>query len=315
MMQKTISKLMIEGKGILAADESLPTMKKRLSGVGINSIPENRHIYRRTIFSAKGLDKYISGTILFDETIRNEKTIEPLLDSDIVLGIKVDRGAKRYDNRGGKLTEGLDGLSERLQEYRQLGAEFAKWRAILGVNDTGDCIYANTKALAIYAKKCQQEGIVPIVEPEISMEGSHSICRSREATEKVLRRTFDALYYEGVELENMLLKPNMVLSGYSSNRRESSLYVASTTIECFKRVVPAAVPMIAFLSGGQPDEEALENLNTMNKGRLPWYVSFSFGRALQSGALELCGKGKTFEAQEWIISRAEECSKAAKGVL
>ena len=197
-MKNTIAKLAsLDGRGILAADESNPTMGKRLESVKVNSSPENRHKYRRTIFSTEGLEQYINGIILFDETIRNYETISPLLDTDIVLGIKVDKGAKPYDNVGGKLTEGLDGLSERLEEYRKLGARFAKWRAIINIDDTDACIIANAWTLARYAKKCQLEGLVPIVEPEILMGGDHGIDKSSLMTEKVLHHVFDALYYEG----------------------------------------------------------------------------------------------------------------------
>jgi len=321
-MQNTIARLSSRGKGILAADESTPTMGKRLSKVGIENTEKNRHEYRRTIFSTDGLDEYISGVILFDETIRNYETVEPLLHSNIALGIKVDKGAKPYDTTGGKLTEGLDGLSERLREYKKFGVKFAKWRAVLNIDDTDACIIANAWTLARYAKKCQLEGLVPIVEPEILMDGSHDIDRSSFKTQKVLHHVFDALYYEGVELENIILKPNMVLFGYQFDKRLSysfeqtgSLAVSRKTLECFNRIVPTAIPMIAFLSGGQPDKEALSNLNQINKSSSPWYLSFSFGRALQSGALELWGQGKSLEAQEWVLNRAKECGDAVKGAL
>ena len=321
-MQKTIARLSSIGKGILAADESTPTMGKRLSKVGIENTEKNRHEYRRTIFSTDGLDEYISGVILFDETIRNYETVEPLLHSNITLGIKVDKGAKPYNTTGGKLTEGLDGLSERLKEYKKFGVKFTKWRAVLNIDDTDACIIANAWTLARYAKKCQLEGLVPIVEPEILMDGNHDISKSSFNTQKVLHHVFDALYYEGVELENIILKPNMVLFGYGFDKRLSysfeqtgPLEVARKTLECFNRSVPVAVPMIAFLSGGQPDIEVLNNLNQINKSSSPWYLSFSFGRALQGGALELWGQGKSLETQEWIINRAKECSNAAKGAL
>lgn len=309
-MQKTIDRLAtMDGRGILAADESSPTIKKRLNGVGIDSSAENRHKYRRTIFSTKGLDRYINGIILFDETIRNYETIAPLLDTNIVLGVKVDTGAKPYDKVGGKLTEGLDGLSERLGEYKQLGIEFTKWRAVLRINDTDQCVLANAWTLARYAKKCQAEGLVPIVEPEILMDGKHHILEAAHMTEKVLHHVFDALYYEGVSLEHIILKPNMVLSGYDCDYRAESGAVADTTVSSFLRSVPAAVPMIAFLSGGQEDEQAVKNLHAIRcQDNLPWYISFSFGRALQSGALKLWGNGTSFEAQEWIVNRASQCN-------
>ena len=313
-MQETISKLISDGKGILAADESTPTIEKRLNSVGIKSTPENRHAYRRTLFSTDSLSKYISGVILFDETIRNYETIEPLLHADIVLGIKVDKGAKPYDKLGGKLTEGLDGLSERLKEYKDFGVGFAKWRAVLRINDSDACIIANAWTLARYAKKCQDQGIIPIIEPEILMDGSHHILEANIVTEKVLHHVFDALYYENVSLENLVLKPNMILSGYKSSHRANSLMVSKITINSFLRKVPSAVPIIAFLSGGQSDTEALSNLNAINQEfYLPWYVSFSFGRALQNGVLELWSKGKSFEAQEWLLKRAKECSDSVRG--
>lgn len=313
-MQDTITKLSASGKGILAADESTPTMEKRFSKAGISNTEKNRHEYRRMIFSTDSLDEYISGIILFDETIRNYETVEPLLHTDIVLGVKVDRGAKSYDKAGGKLTEGLDGLSERLKEYKEFGVKFAKWRAVLNMDDTDACIIANAWTLARYAKKCQLEGLVPIVEPEILMGGRHHVLEAGFVTEKVLHHVFDALYYENVSLENMILKPNMVLSGYGHGSRANSSVVAKITVNNFLRKVPAAVPMIAFLSGGQPDIEAISNLNQINKRNSPWYLSFSFGRALQSGALELWGQGKPLEAQEWILNRAKECGDAVKGV-
>jgi len=315
-MEDTIRKLAsLDGRGILAADESNPTMEKRFNTVGINSTPENRHKYRRTIFSADGLDQYISGVILFDETIRNYETVEPLLHTDIVLGVKVDGGAKSYDKVGGKLTEGLDGLSERLKEYKEFGVKFTKWRAVLNMDDTDACIIANAWTLARYAKKCQLEGLVPIVEPEILMNGLHHVLESEYTTEKVLHHVFDALYYENVSLENMILKPNMVLSGYGCNHRAKPSVTAKITVDSFLRKVPAAVPMVAFLSGGQPDEEALNNLNEINRRGLPWYTSFSFGRALQSGALDLWSQGKSLEAQAWILDRAKSCNAAVNGVL
>jgi|TARA_R110002051_G_scaffold317462_1_gene398643 fructose-bisphosphate aldolase class I len=313
-------------KGILAADESSPTIKKRFDSVGVDSTESTRHSYRHNLFSTDKLEDYIGGVILFDETIRNEDTISPLKEKDICLGIKVDKGAKPYD-MDGLLTEGLDGLSDRLKEYSKLGAEFAKWRAVLNVHDTDACIIANAWTLARYAKICQDEGIVPIVEPEVLMSGGHRIIDSLWFTEKVLHHVFDAMYYENVELEAMILKPNMILNGYKSNiplpqfsdsakTLPDSEIVAHYTIHGFRRYVPAAVPMIAFLSGGQPDGKAVENLNQMNFSSLtPWPLSFSFGRELQNSSLALWGNGELGLSREALLRRAVQCSMAAEGNL
>lgn len=313
-MRNVISRIHgdFSGKGILAADESSPTIKKRLESVGVDSTEESRHSYRYNLFSTEALENYIGGVILFDETIRNEKTIQPLIDKGICLGIKVDKGAKPYDLNG-LLTEGLDGLSTRLCEYKRLGAEFAKWRAVLNVEDTDACIIANAWTLARYARKCQDEGIVPIVEPEVLMNGRHHITDSLKFTEKVLHHIFDAAYYESVELETMILKPNMILNGYD-NSIKTPAYVAELTVGCFKRTVPAAVPMIAFLSGGQPDGMAVANLNAINQSsNLPWYATFSFGRELQTNSLSLWADGKLDKAKDALLLRAGECCQATLG--
>ena len=319
-MQDIIEKLSSHGKGILAADESTPTIGKRLGSVGIDSTPGTRHSYRHTLFSADNLDDYISGVILYDETIRHimegESTISPLVDKGITLGIKVDKGAMPY-SKGCKLTEGLDGLSERLRQYKDMGAEFAKWRAVINVNDGGSCILANAWNLARYAKKCQLENVVPIVEPEIIMDGSHTISDSAEVTERVLHHVFDAMFYEKVKLEYIILKPNMILNGYSSGKENNAEQTAEVTIKSFKRLVPSAVPMIAFLSGGQDDGVATENLNAMNEmfQYLPWYLSFSFGRELQHGALRLWAGGEKEQARMALLDKAEHCSLATRGEL
>ena len=318
----------LRNKGILAADESFPTIEKRLTSVGVDSTEGSRHSYRHTLFSTEGLENYIGGVILFDETIRSQRTIEPLLEKGICIGIKVDKGAKPYDEIGGVLTEGLDGLTERLKEYKDLGAEFAKWRAVIAVDDTDACIIANALALARYAKKCQDEGIVPIVEPEVIMDSCpHHIVHVQECTNKVLHHVFDAMYYERVELESMILKPNMVLKGYDNNKPLPQFYdaartltdseiVAHYTVDCLKRCVPAAVPMIAFLSGGQADGVAVENLNQINKhSNLPWYATFSFGRELQQNSLKLWANGQLDDAKQALLSRAKECSQASGGNL
>ena len=313
-------------KGILAADESFPTIEKRLASVGVDSTEGSRHSYRHNLFSTEGLENYIGGVILFDETIRSKRTIEPLLEKGICIGIKVDKGTVPYDLQG-FLTEGLDGLSKRLYEYKNLGVEFAKWRAVLGVNDTDACIIANAWTLARYAKRCQDEGIVPIVEPEVLMNGKHHIIDSLWFTEKVLHHVFDAMYYERVELEAMILKPNMILNGYESNRPlpqfndsartlTDSEIVAHYTVDCFRRCVPAAVPMITFLSGGQADGVAVKNLNQINKhSNLPWYATFSFGRELQQNSLKLWANGQLDDSQQVLLSRARECSQASTGDL
>ena len=317
-MQDIINKIAAIGKGILAADESTPTITKRFESVGIESTPESRHEYRHALFSATDIEKYISGVILFDETIKNEDTICPLIDKNVCLGIKVDKGAKDYYSFGAneKLTEGLDGLDDRLKEYKDLGAEFAKWRAVLNTNSPTGSIVANAYVMARYAKKCQLAGVVPIVEPEILMEGSHTIYKTFEVTTNVLHYVFEALYYEKVVLEHMILKPNMVLSGYQNHTAHPD-DVADMTLRCFRRVVPAAVPMIAFLSGGQPDGNAVRNLNAMNREdtelHSPWYMSFSFGRELQQNALAEWASGNEQGAKEALVKRAKECSLASWG--
>ena len=319
-MQDIIDKLTVFGKGIFAADESTPTIAKRLGSVGVDSTPSTRHSYRHNLFSTEGLEKYISGVILYDETIRHimdgEPTIAPLTDKGIALGIKVDKGGMPY-SKGCKLTEGLDGLTERLRTYKDMGAEFAKWRAVININDSGSCILANAWNLARYAKKCQLENIVPIVEPEVIMDGDHSIADAAEVTERVLHHVFDAMFYERVKLEHIILKPNMILNGYSSKIDNSPQETAAVTIKSFRRLVPSAVPMIAFLSGGQTDGVATKNLNAMNDllEYLPWYLSFSFGRELQGASLVSWANGEKEQARIDLISRAEDCSLAAKGEL
>jgi fructose-bisphosphate aldolase class I len=327
-MQDVIEKLAIYGKGILAADESTRTIEGRLNSVGVDSTPSTRHNYRHTLFSTEGLENYISGVILYDETLRHvmegESAIDPLIEKGIALGVKVDTGVTPYSGSC-KLTEGLDGLTGRLREYKDLGAEFAKWRAVISVGDSGSCILANAWNLARYAKKCQLENIVPIVEPEIIMDGDHSIMESIQTTERVLHHVFDAMFYENVALENMILKPNMISHGYRSSMwipidaarvAPNSEQIAYETISSLRRCVPAAVPMIAFLSGGQPDGIATENLNAINMilGK-PWYISFSFGRELQQNALRLWAEGKRKDAQDALLERANQCSLATQGEL
>ena len=313
-MSETINKIFEGGKGILAADESTPTIDKRFRSVQIPSTAANRHAYRYTIFSSNELESYIGGVILYDETLRNSQTIAPLRDKDIVLGIKVDKGTRPYDESGGKLTEGLDGLNERLQEYKQMGAKFAKWRAVLSVTDTDACVLANAGTLARYAKKCQDQGLVPIVEPEVLMDGKHNISISQAFTDKVLHHVFDALFYEQVSLEHIILKPNMILNGYESGYVNQPQITALATLDCFRRRVPAAVPVVAFLSGGQKDEDAIQNLAEMNtEFYLPWVVSFSFGRTMQRGALMQWSLGKTSAAKGCMTAQAKSCVQAVGG--
>ena len=326
-MEEVIDKIFADSKGILAADESTGTIEKRFKSVGMPCNEGLRNDYRHTLFSTPGLENFIGGVILYEETLRNEEAIAPLKEKDIVLGIKVDKGAQPYNKEGGKLTAGLDGLADRLREYKPLGAQFAKWRAVLSVNDTDNCILANAWTLARYAKQCQMEGIVPIVEPEVIMEGDHSIYDSFEVSAKALHMLFDALYWEKVSLEHIILKPNMILSGYDAPNREGMEEVAKATLNCFNRCVPAAVPAIAFLSGGQEDKEALDNLAQMNTEHyLPWALSFSFGRTLQGGALQRwsshlqrwsnsCCSQVSGSPEDWLLYRAQQCSEAVQGIF
>ena len=318
-MQDTIKKLTEHGKGILAADESTPTIEKRLSSAGVDSTPGTRHSYRHTLFSTEALEDYISGVILYDETLKSvvdgESTVSPLIEKGIALGIKVDRGVKPYCGQC-KLTEGLDGLTERLKAYKDMGAEFAKWRAVININDSGSCILANAWNLARYAKKCQLENIVPIVEPEIIMDDFHCIDEAADVTERVLHHVFDAMFYEKVELEHIILKPNMILNGYNSGVKNNPKITAKFTTRSFRRTIPPAVPMVAFLSGGQADGVAVENLNAINnETNLPWYTSFSFGRELQHNALKYWAEGNKEDAKDALLGRAIQCSLATKGEL
>src|SRR5216110_2533653 len=324
-LETVAKKLVAPGKGILAADESSGTIEKRLKSINVPSSEENRRMYREILFTTKGAGEFISGVILFDETIRQKTRdgrtfVEALEQQGIVPGIKVDKGAKAMANFAGeKITEGLDGLRERLSEYRELGARFAKWRAVITIGDnipTRTCIDANADALARYAALCQQGDLVPIVEPEVLMDGAHTIERYFEVTQETLESVFHALYTHRVALEGMLLKPNMVLSGKDCPQQASVQEVAEATVRCMKRVVPAAVPGLVFLSGGQSDQQATENLNAMNQfGDLPWQLSFSYGRALQAPVLK-AWKGdptKVGEAQQAFHHRALCNSRARFG--
>ena len=315
-----------KGRGILAADESTPTCKKRFDSINVQSTEENRNKYRNMLFTADGIENYISGVILFDETLR-QSTIEGgvpfpehLTKLGILTGIKVDKGAKQLANTDDeKITEGLDGLRDRLKEYYELGARFTKWRAVITIGEnmpTAYCMSANAHTLARYAALCQEQGLVPIVEPEILMDGSHSIEESYQLTTETLYNVFYELVSQGVELEGMVLKPNMVLSGYDCSEQASVEQVAEMTVDCFLNTVPAAVPGIAFLSGGQSDELATAHLNVMNQIKgTPWNLTFSYGRALQAPALKAwSGKDENISsAQDAFMKRAKFNSLATKG--
>jgi fructose-bisphosphate aldolase class I len=311
-LNKVAEAMVAPGRGILAADESTGTITKRFDLLGIASTAEMRRDYREMLFRSKdAMAKYISGVILYDETIRqNAKNGTPLVklitQAGSLPGIKVDKGTKPLPNCPGEVvTEGLDGLRERLAEYRGLGAKFAKWRAVIDVGQqhglpSYTCVAANAHALARYAALCQDEGVVPIVEPEVLMDGAHDIDRCAEVTTWVLKETFQALFFNRVALEGMVLKPNMAVPGKKSAKRASVEEVAEKTLRVLRACVPAAVPGIAFLSGGQSDEEATAHLDAMNKmGHLPWRVSFSYGRALQSTPLKTwSGKSENVAAAQ-----------------
>lgn len=283
------------GKGILAADESTGTIKKRLASINVESTEQSRRDYREMLFTTAGMEQFISGVILFDETLRQDAhdgtpLRQILVERGVIPGVKVDTGAKDLAGfPGEKVTEGLDGLGNRLAEYRELGAKFAKWRAVINIGPqipSQFCLLANAHALARYAALCQEAGLVPIVEPEVMMTGDHGIERCEEVTTSTLSLVFSQLIDHRVKLEGILLKPNMVLSGKDCRRQASPQEVAEFTVRCFRSVVPAAVPGIVFLSGGQTPEQATANLNAMNAmGDHPWQLSFSYGRALQQPAL------------------------------
>ena len=324
-----IANAMVEkGRGILAADESTPTCTKRFDSIGVDSTEANRNAYRDMLFTTPDMEEFISGVILFDETLR-QSTLkdgipfpEYLTNLNVIPGIKVDKGAHNLPGtEGEKVTEGLDGLDARLKEYYELGARFAKWRAVITINESepsSTCVAANAHALARYAALCQENGIVPIVEPEILMDGSHTIEDSFVVTEEVLHSVFYELYGQNVLLEGMILKPNMVLSGYKCSEQASVDEVAEMTVTVLKRCVPSAVPGIAFLSGGQSNEDATAHLNSMNKildNNSPWNLTYSYGRALQAPALDAwLGKEENVSAaQDAFYKRAKLNSLASKG--
>jgi fructose-bisphosphate aldolase class I len=315
-------KLVAGNRGILAADESTSTIEKRFKSIGVENTEEHRRAYRDMLFSTPGAAKFISGVIMYDETIRQKsKDGTPFADQqtkhDVIPGIKVDKGVKELPGSPQeKITEGLDGLRERLQEYHKLGARFAKWRAVIDIGagiPTAYCIRANAQALARYAALCQVEGIVPIVEPEVLMDGAHDIGRCFAVTSETLKVVFEELANHRVALEGMLLKPNMVISGMKCPTQASVQDVARETVLVLKRYVPAAVPGIVFLSGGQSDVVATEHLNAMNAlGPMPWKLSFSYGRALQAAALTAWGgKDANVAAGQKAFYHRSQCNSAA----
>jgi fructose-bisphosphate aldolase class I len=322
-LHETAQALVADGKGILAADESGGTIKKRFDSIGLESTEENRRAYRDMLFTTPGAEEYVSGVILFDETIHQSGLDgtpfpELLASKGVIPGIKVDEGALPLAGAEGEtVTEGLDGLRQRLEEYRGLGARFAKWRATYTITDdlpSDYCIWANAHALARYAALCQEAGIVPIVEPEVLQDGTHSIERSYHVTCRVLAAVYTELYDQRVDVEGTLLKPNMVLSGYSAPSRAGVNEVADWTLKCFYKHVPAAVPGIVFLSGGQSDEDATAHLNAMNaKGPHPWPISFSYGRALQAAAIKAWGgKAENVEAGRRAYYHRAKMNSAAR---
>ena len=328
MLMNTASSMIKKGKGILAADESTPTIGKRLQQIGVDSTFETRNEYRDMLFTAVGMENYISGVIMFDETLRQSTTCENktpfvklLSDKDVLPGIKVDTGAKDLAGAlGEKVTEGLDGLRDRLNEYYSLGARFAKWRAVITIDDgipSEHCISANAHALARYASLCQESNIVPIVEPEVLMDGSHTIETCYDVTNKTLECVFDVLKLHNVMLEGIVLKPNMVISGLDCNEQANVEKVSEMTVKVLKSNVPDAVPGIAFLSGGQSSDDATAHLNCMNKNNsdMPWNLTFSYGRALQADALVGWNGSSRENGQSNLLKRAESNGMASCGEL
>ena len=324
-LKATAQAIMAPGKGILAADESTGTIAKRLASIEVESTEANRQAYRNLLFTTDGVEDYISGVILFEETLFQSADdgtpfAKLLADKGVVPGIKVDKGAKPLAlSSDEKITEGLDGLRDRLADYGKAGARFAKWRAVIDITadqPTDYCIETNAHALARYAALCQEADIVPIVEPEVLMDGDHDIATCEAVTSRVLKKVFEALESQNVLLEGMLLKPNMIIAGKKSAAQADVEEVAEATLRCLRRYVPAAVPGIVFLSGGQSDEVATAHLNAMNqRGEQPWALSFSYGRALQAPALAAWqGKPNNVEAaQKAYYKRAKNNGAAAAG--
>jgi fructose-bisphosphate aldolase, class I len=315
--------LVTDGKGILAADESVATLTRRFDPLGIQSTEQSRRVYREMLFTTSGAAEFISGAILYDETIRQRSSggtplAQVLSSQGIVPGIKVDTGAEPLAGAPEEtVTEGLDGLRERLAEYHGMGARFAKWRAVIRITEnlpSEACVGANAHALARYAALCQEQRLTPIVEPEVLMNGAHGIERCEEVTGTVLHAVFHALFEQGVSLESMLLKPSMVIAGKDCSREASVQEVATATLRCLRRHVPAAVPGIVFLSGGQKDQLATAHLDAINRlpGPKPWKLSFSYGRALQDPALEAWhGRDENVKAGQQAFYHRARCNGAA----
>jgi fructose-bisphosphate aldolase class I len=322
---ETVQALVAGDKGLLAMDESAPTCNRRFAALGIPQTDEARRAYRELLVTTPNLGRCISGAILYDQTIHQATKagipfVKVLLDAGIIPGIKVDAGAKDLaGHMGEKITEGLDGLRERLAQYAQMGARFAKWRAVIAVGNgipSRGCIEANAQALARYAALCQEAGLVPVVEPEVLMDGDHTLARCAEISEAVLRAVFGQLAAQGVMLEAMILKPNMVVPGLACGTQTTVDEVADATVKCLLRAVPAAVPGIAFLSGGQPSELASARLNAMNvrfKTRAPWALAFSFARAIQQPAMEIWrGEASNVPAAQQALFHRADCNRAAR---
>ena len=320
----TARTIVADNRGILAADESTGTIKKRFDSIAVESTEESRRFYRNLLFTTPGMEEYIGGVILYDETIRQASDdgtpfAQLLAAKNVVPGIKVDAGAKDLALHPGEtVTEGLDGLRERLSEYFELGARFAKWRAVITIGDgipTDACLDANAHALARYAALCQEAGVVPIVEPEVLMDGDNTIETCYEVTARTLAALYAQLFAQGVDLRGTLLKPNMVIAGKGCPTQDSAERVAERTIDCFLRHVPAAVPGVVFLSGGQSEVQATENLNAINRVGGPWPLSFSYGRALQASALDAWrgDAGNLEAAQAAFLHRARMNSLAVAG--
>lgn len=325
-LAETAQAMVAPGKGIIAIDESTNTIAKRFAGVGIENVEENRRAYRELLLTTPNLSKHIAGAILYDETLRQSTRdgvpfAKVMTDAGMIPGIKVDKGPQPLAGFPGEVvTEGLDGLRGRLEEYYKLGARFAKWRAVINISDeapSGTCIDANTHALARYAALCQEQGLVPMVEPEVIMDGGHDLDTCYEVTEVTLRSLFAALYDHNVLLEGTILKASMVLPGTTSGEKASVEEVAAATLQVLKSTVPATLPGIVFLSGGQSDEDATAHLDAMNRmGPHPWPLSFSYGRAMQSAALKLWSQdigANVARAQETVFARARDNGLAALG--